>query len=142
MPRRRELLQLTGAGLLAFVTRAGLNAASEPKLENITLEPGQAKVTHEPFGDLAIYFSGPTGQLQSMTAGSLRLKPGMSPHPPHHHPEEEFMVVTEGTGEILVDGKTKNVAAGSMMYCGAGKLHGVVNTGKAPLLFYFYKWKT
>jgi len=28
-----------------------------------------------------------------------------------------------------------------MMYCGAGKLHGVVNTGKATLLFYFYKWK-
>jgi len=141
MPRRRELLQLTGAGLLAFVTRAGLIAASDPRLESVTLEPGQAKVTHEPFGDLAIYFSGPAGQLQSMTAGSLRLKPGMSPHPPHQHPEEEFMVVTEGTGEIMVDGKTTNVAAGSMMFCGAGKLHGVVNTGKAPLLFYFYKWK-
>jgi len=76
-----------------------------------------------------------------MTAGSLRLKPGMSPHPPHQHPEEEFMVITEGSGEIVVDGKTTKVAAGSMMYCAAGKLHGIVNTGKVPLLFYFYKWK-
>jgi len=65
----------------------------------------------------------------------------MSPHPPQQHPAEDFMVVTEGTGEILVDGKTTNVAAGSMMYCGAGKLHGVLNTGREPLLFYFYKWK-
>ena len=73
------------------------------------------------FGDLAIYFSGATDQVGSMTAGSLRLKPGMSPHPPHQHPEEEFMVITEGTGEIVVEGKTTKVAAGSMMYCAGGK---------------------
>ena len=98
-------------------------------------------MTHEPFGDLAIYYSGPTGQLQSMTAGSLRLKAGTSPHPPHQHPEEEFMVITEGSGEITVDGKNTLVAPGSMMYCAAGTLHGIVNTGSGPLLFYFYKWK-
>jgi len=28
-----------------------------------------------------------------------------------------------------------------MMYCAAGHLHAIVNTGKTPLLFYFYKWK-
>ena len=76
-----------------------------------------------------------------MTAGSLRLKAGMTPHEPHKHPEEEFMVVTEGTGEISMEGKITKVGPGSMMYCGANKLHGIVNTGKTPLLFYFYKWK-
>src|SRR5579864_1156145 len=138
MPARRDLLKFGGAGLLAFAERLGADAS---KLPSVTLYSGQAKVTHEPFGDLAIYFTGATDQLRSMTAGSLRLKPGMSPHPPHQHPEEEFMVITEGSGEILVDGKTTKVAPGSMMYCAAGKLHGIVNTGKSPLLFYFYKWK-
>ena len=76
-----------------------------------------------------------------MTAGSLRLKAGMTPHPPHTHPEEEFMVITEGTGEITIDGKLMKVGPGSMMYCAANKSHGIVNTGKTPLLFYFYKWK-
>jgi len=90
---------------------------------------------------LRIYFEGSTNQIRSMTAGSLKLKPGMTPHAPHEHPEEEFMVVTEGSGEIFVDGKTTAVAAGSMMYCAANKLHGIKNTGKTPLLFYFYKWK-
>ena len=51
------------------------------------------------------------------------------------------MVVTEGTGEISVEGKTSKVAAGSAMYCAGNKAHGIVNTGKAPLLFYFMKWK-
>jgi quercetin dioxygenase-like cupin family protein len=139
MPARRDLLRLTGAAALGFASR--LHGATDAKLPNMTLDASQARVTHEPFGDLAIYFSGPTDQIGSMTAGSLRLKPGMSPHPPHTHPEEEFMVITEGTGEITVDGKATKAAPGTMMYCAGGKLHGIVNTGKEPLLFYFYKWR-
>jgi len=138
MPARRDLLKLGGAGFLGLARTFGADAA---RLSNVTLAPNQAQVTHEAFGDLAIYFNGPTGQIGSMTAGSLRLKPGMSPHPPHTHPEEEFMVITEGTGEITVEGKMTKVAPGSMMFCAAGTLHGVVNTGRQPLLFYFYKWK-
>jgi quercetin dioxygenase-like cupin family protein len=76
-----------------------------------------------------------------MTAGSLKLNPGATPHPPHKHPEEEFMLITEGTGEMSVDGKLTKVGPGVMMYCAADKLHGIVNTGKSPLLFYFWKWK-
>jgi len=126
------------ASALAMAARV---QAARLKLPSTTLGPDQTTITHESFGDLAIYFSGPTDQIASMTAGSLQLKPGMSPHAPHQHPEEEFMVITEGAGEISVDGKFTKVAPGSMMYCAAGTLHGIVNTGKEPLLFYFYKWK-
>jgi len=137
MSTRREVFQLAGLNALAAMA-AG---ASADRLPNSTLDAGKAKVTHEEFGDLRIYFDGPTEQLKSITAGSLRLKAGMSPHPPHQHPEEELMVVTEGTGEISVEGKVTKVGPGTMMYCAAGRLHGIVNTGKTPLLFYFYKWK-
>ena len=139
MPARRELFTMAGAAALGLATR--LQAVGGDKLASGTLDAPEAKVTHEPFGDLTIYYSGPTDQVGSMTAGSLRLKAGMSPHPPHQHPEEEFMVITEGAGEIVVEGKTTKVAAGSMMYCAGGKTHGIVNTGAKPLQFYFYKWK-
>jgi mannose-6-phosphate isomerase-like protein (cupin superfamily) len=115
--------------------------ADGKKLPNVTMQESQAKLSKETFGDLRIYFEGATDQVRSMTAGSLKLKAGMSPHPPHTHPEEEFMVITEGTGELFCDGKTVTIGPGSMMYCAAGKLHGIVNTGKIPLLFYFYKWQ-
>jgi quercetin dioxygenase-like cupin family protein len=137
MAKRRDLFRLAGLGLLGMAP--GLSATGKA-LPNVTLSAGQAKTIKEPFGDLKIYFEGPTDQLKSMTAGSLRLKPGMTPHPPHEHPEEEFMVVTEGTGEIMVDGKTTKVGPGGMMYCAAEKSHGIVNTGKTPMMFYFYKW--
>ena len=135
MANRRDLLKMAGLPVLAAL---GAKAASLP---NATIDEGKAKLVKEPFGDLRIYFEGPTDQLKSMTAGSVRLKPGMTPHPPHQHPEEEFMVVTEGTGEISMEGKITKVAPGAMMYCGANRLHGIVNTGKTPLLFYFYKWQ-
>lgn len=130
-------MQYGGASFFLAAPRLGAG----DKLPDATLSAAQAKVSHESFGDLAIYFTGRTDQVRSMTAGSLRLKPGMSPHPPHQHPEEEFMVITEGSGEITVDGRKSDVSPGSMMYCAAGKLHGIVNTGTARLLFYFYKWK-
>jgi mannose-6-phosphate isomerase-like protein (cupin superfamily) len=125
---------------------AGLGAlpmfgADGPALPDSTMDEARAKITHEPFGDLRIYYTGRTDQLTSMTAGSLRLKAGMSPHPPHQHPEEEFMVITEGSGVIEVAGRKTQVGPGSMMYCGGNRLHGITNTGKTPLLFYFYKWQ-
>ena len=137
MPKRRDLLKLAPFAPLA----AWMPAAAAAGLPNATLSPKQAKPTKEPFGELLIYFDGPTDQLRAMTAGSLRLNAGQTPHAPHQHPEEEFMVITEGAGEISMEGKITKVAPGSMMYCAAGKLHGIVNTGKTPLLFYFYKWQ-
>jgi mannose-6-phosphate isomerase-like protein (cupin superfamily) len=136
MKNRRDLLKwAAGANAMALLAQAPAG------LPNSVADEKNAKLTRDTFGDLRIYFEGSTAQLNAMTAGSLRLKPGMSPHPPHEHPEEEFMVVTEGTGEISIEGQITRVAPGSMMYCGAGKLHGIVNTGKTPLLFYFYKWR-
>ena len=131
--KRRDVMKMMSA--------AALLPAPAGRLPNDVFGAGQANLTREPFGDLRIYFDGPTDQLKAMTAGSLVLKPGMSPHPPHQHPEEEFLLVTEGTGEISLQGKVTPVGAGSMMYCAAQRLHAITNTGKTPLTFYFYKWR-
>jgi mannose-6-phosphate isomerase-like protein (cupin superfamily) len=138
MAKRRDVMKLAGVNALAAL---GFAATAGSKLPTTTIVAEKVKLTKEEFGDLRIYFEGATDQVKSMTAGSVLLKPGMSPHPPHQHPEEEFMVVTEGTGEISMDGKITKVGPGSMMYSAAQRLHGIVNTGKTPLLFYFYKWQ-
>ena len=135
MAKRRDVLKWTAAMLPM------MGAAAGTKLPDGTLDASGAKLQKEAFGDLRVYHDGPTDQLKWMTAGSLLLKAGMSPHPPHVHPEEEFMVITEGTGEINVAGKITKVGPGTMMYCAGNKSHGIVNTGKTPLLFYFYKWR-
>src|ERR1044071_5416670 len=102
MTKRRDLLTFAGMGALAGFL-PGAEAAG--KLTNSVLDASKATLSKETFGDLRVYYDGPTDQLKSMTAGSLLLKPGQAPHPPHQHEEEEFMVVTEGTGEISIAGK-------------------------------------
>ena len=87
-----------------------------------------------------VHFNGPTDQLATMCTGMAVLEPGASPHPPHRHPEEEFMIVASGTGEIEVDGVTTPVSAGAVMYCAANVQHGITNTGPVPMTFYFSKW--
>jgi len=135
MPNRREMFK----ALSVLAPLAAAQGAS--KLPDATLSPAKAKLVKEPFGDHRIYFDGPTDQLKSMTAGSLRLNAGATPHPPHPHSEEEFILITEGSGEIWIAGKVTQVSEGSMMYCAANKTHGIVNTGKTPMMFYYYKWK-
>ncbi len=86
------------------------------------------------------HYNGPTDQLSGLCAGMCVLEPGSSPHPPHTHPEEEFMIVASGTGAIECDGKTTEVGPGAMMYCAGMVSHGITNTGKVPMIFYWSKW--
>jgi mannose-6-phosphate isomerase-like protein (cupin superfamily) len=137
MLNRRAFL---GASAAALPVLAQLAFAEQGHLSSLVIDPTTAKLSHESYGDLSIYFDGSTEQLRQLTAGSLVLKAGMVPHPPHQHPEEEIMLVTEGAGEITVEAKAYPVAAGSMMYCSAQRLHGIT-AGPHGLTFYFYKWK-
>ena len=135
MSNRRELLALMTAAMLPLAANAA------PSVPDAVLGPDQGKLNKEPFGDLRVYFDGSTDQLKSLVAGSLKLRAGMTPHEPHQHPEEEIMLITEGSGEISINGKISKCAAGSMMYCAGGQLHGIVNTGKTPLTFFYFKWQ-
>ncbi len=87
-----------------------------------------------------VHYNGPTDQLSGMCTGMAVLDPGATPHPPHQHPEEEFMIVADGTGEIFCDGVTTQVGPGAIMYCAGNVSHGIVNTGKVPMTFYWSKW--
>ena len=87
-----------------------------------------------------VHYNGPTDQLRGVCTGMAVLDPGASPHPPHRHPEEEFLIIAEGTGLIEVEGTRTEVGPGAIMYCQANALHGITNTGKIPLTFYWSKW--
>ena len=117
-----------------------INQSSAPKLPEGVLDP--SKVTREDFTGCTVYamYNGPTDMLGAVSTGMAVLEPGGSPHPPHQHPEEEFMIVAAGTGEIEVDGKVTQVGPGAIMYTAGNTMHGIVNTGSTPMTFYWSKW--
>ena len=86
-----------------------------------------------------VHFNGPTEQLAALASGLVTLEPGAQPHPPHRHPEEEIMIVGDGTGEFFINGLAAEVKTGDMVYAESNVLHGVKNTGKTQMSFYFIK---
>lgn len=136
MENRRDFFALMGAAMAAGAVPVSGKVADD------VLAGDQAQQMEHEFGVQQIYFQGETDQLEIFEAGNLRLNGGREPHPPHKHPEEEIMLVTEGHGEFWLDGKTTHIQPGSMLFCAADKLHGVKAAPDAALLFYYFKWKT
>ncbi|MEP7001667.1 MAG: cupin domain-containing protein [bacterium] len=116
------------------------NDTRAPKLPDGVRTIDQVTPEQFPGCTVFVHYNGPTDQLSGVSMGMAVLDAGASPHEPHQHPEEEFMLVASGTGEIECGGSTTQVGPGSVMYCAGDTLHGILNTGDDPLTFYWSKW--
>jgi mannose-6-phosphate isomerase-like protein (cupin superfamily) len=96
--------------------------------------------TAGPWGEWCRYFRGDTHGTRDMVVLAVLLKPGQAPHPPHQHAEEEFMILAEGTGSWTLDGKEMPARKGDVVYAAPWTMHGLKNTGAAPLTYYMVKW--
>jgi quercetin dioxygenase-like cupin family protein len=57
------------------------------------------------------------------------LKPGEVPHAPHHHPDEELVIVKEGLIEVTINGVTQRAGPGSIFFYASNDEHGMKNVG-------------
>jgi quercetin dioxygenase-like cupin family protein len=56
------------------------------------------------------------------------------------HPDEELIIVKEGTLEAMQNGVTKQPGAGSIIFEASNQFHGLRNVGKTPATYYVIKW--
>ncbi len=70
-----------------------------------------------------LYFIGETDQSKLLETIQVHVKPGHSMRPPHKHSEEEILLVLEGDGEFLVDGKPIACLAEAMLYAAPGTIY-------------------
>jgi quercetin dioxygenase-like cupin family protein len=86
------------------------------------------------------FLRGKTATLDQLSCHVTTLNPGEKAHEPHRHPEEEMILLKEGTLEALVEDKRTTMSAGSLLFIAPQDLHGVTNTGKTPATYYVIKW--
>lgn len=67
------------------------------------------------------------------------VEPGKSTHAPHHHVEEEFFYILEGTAEFYLDGKRVTAGPNTSLYCPSNAEHGISNTGTTNLKYLVIK---
>src|SRR4051812_434555 len=95
-----------------------------------------------PTGSTRPGFKLPTGTLKQLTCHATTLNPGERAHAPHQHPEEEMILLKEGTLEAIHNGRTEQFNAGSVFVIAPEDLHGVKNVGTGPATYYVIKWFT
>lgn len=76
----------------------------------------------------------PTGEGIEMHNSTLQA--GHEPHPPHQHPHAEFLFLTAGNVQWLIDGKREAATAGDILYAAPGVLHGMRNTGSTEARYF------
>lgn len=98
------------------------------------------KATPTAAGERRAVFNSPTPTLANLSLHITTLNPGQAPHPPHRHPEEEIMIVREGTVEALQENRTNLVTAGGIIFEASNELHGLRNVGTNPANYYVIKF--
>ena len=88
------------------------------------------------------FFRAPTATLDELECHVTTLNPGESPHPPHQHPDEELIILKEGTVEALVNGELKRVGPGSVIFQASNQLHGLKNVGDGPATYHVIRWNS
>ena len=100
--------------------------------------PGKATAV----GEVRSFFTMRTATLDQLEVHETTLNPGKSPHPPHKHPNEEMLVIRQGTVEALVKGDWKRVGPGSVIFNASNQLHGIRNVGSEPAIYTVINFKT
>lgn len=94
------------------------------------------------WGEMRTYFRGETHGTTGAFAAIAVVRPGEAVHPAHRHAEEEYLVITEGSGRWHLDGKEFPASKGDVLHASPWVMHGLVNTGTTPLTFFVVKWSS
>ena len=127
-------------GVVALVLTSPARPASPTVLgpAALTWEEIQAKV---PEGKRAAQlFRDPTATLDELEVHVTFLPAGQASHAPHTHPNEEIIVVKEGTLEAFLGGKIYRLGPGGLMFAASNVPHAVTNVGTTTAVYHVINW--
>jgi quercetin dioxygenase-like cupin family protein len=130
------------AGVAIFTTAAVIafaQTAAKPVMHSSVFNWSSLKAVPTQQGERRVVFDSPTPALAELEMHITTLNPGESPHAPHQHPEEELMIIKEGTMEALQGDKTNIVEAGGIVFEASNELHGLRNVGTNRATYYVLK---
>lgn len=93
-------------------------------------------------GERRDVFDQPTDTLDKLHLHITTLKPGENTGPLHRHPQEEMVIIREGTIEVNIDGRKQTVGSGSVVYFGVNENENMTNVGSTPAIYYVVQWYT
>lgn len=93
-------------------------------------------------GEVRKVVQAPTATLDELECHITTLNPGQEAHAPHQHPDEELLIIKEGTVESLVNGAWVRLGPGSVIFQAANQMHSIRNAGDTPATYHVIKWNS
>jgi len=139
MIKRRDLLT---AAIASAVTLACVSVAQQPSglLDSTAWKWEDMQVKKTDVGELRSVVRQPTRTLDELEMHITTLNPHTTSHPPHTHPNEEMVILREGTLQAHVNGKEVVVGPGSVLFYASMQPHGVKNVGDTPATYFVINW--
>jgi mannose-6-phosphate isomerase-like protein (cupin superfamily) len=132
---------LTVASITACLTMIAMFASSKTSiLDSSIFDWNDIAVKNTSTGSVRTFFRSQTATLDELECHVTTLNPSETSHPPHKHPEEEVIIIKEGTLEALVNGQMKRVGAGSVIFQAANQMHAIRNVGDTPATYHVFSW--
>lgn len=129
------------ASLTMGLTATVMFANSKVKvLDSAIFDWNDVEVKTTKTGAVRTFFRSATATLDELECHVTRLNPGDTSHPPHKHPEEEVIIIKEGTVEALVNGQMKRVGPGSVIFQASNQMHAIRNVGTTPTTYHVFSW--
>ena len=128
--------------VLAGVGTPSARPSETPVLGSTAISWEEIQARASANGRYSQVLKAPTATLDELELHVTTLPPGQSPHPPHKHPDEELIIIREGTVEATVNGQTRRVGPGSVIFQASNQMHGLRNVGDVPAVYHVIKWNS
>jgi quercetin dioxygenase-like cupin family protein len=139
MITRRDLIAaLTAAG----ITLACVSVAQESGslLDSTAWKWQDLRPKKTDVGELRNVVRQPTRTLDELEMHITTLNPHTASHQPHTHPNEEMVILKEGTLQAHVNGKEIVIGPGSVLFFASMQPHAVQNVGDTPATYFVINW--
>jgi quercetin dioxygenase-like cupin family protein len=128
------------ASITVTLTLVSFARNANPVMTSAVWDWNKITVTPSKVGSTRKFFQAPTPTLKELECHVTTLNPGQSPHAPHQHPDEEVIIIREGTVEVLNNGEIKRIGPGSVIFQASNQLHSIRNVGDTPATYHVFKW--
>ena len=156
MIKQRDIALVVIAAFVGAVTMGSVNSlrhlkhgavhlaadGTKPIIGESVYDWNNMEVKKTPIGETRTVLRGPTATLDELEMHVTTLNPGKASHPPHKHPNEELIILDQGTVEALINGEWKRVGTGSVIFNASNVMHSLRNVGDTPATYHVVNWHT
>jgi len=139
MISRRDVL-IAGITLAVGVSLGAYGRPQTPVMHSKVFDWNAMEAKKTAVGESRQVVRSPTATLDELEMHVTTLNPGQTSHAPHQHPNEELIIIREGTVETLSQGEWKKLGPGSIIFNGSNELHGIRNVGTGPTTYHVVNW--